>query len=99
MIEENMIKDVRNLFRIKMEIDDTAVKGIRNLLRLKKNNGTIKDRVIRDIRNLFEYEKEDYYKQARVDDFGETNILNMKVTVIETKHCKLKNILIKSDHI
>ena len=53
MIEENMIKDVRNLFRIKMEIDDTAVKGIRNLLRLKKNNGTIKDRVIRDIRNLF----------------------------------------------
>ena len=99
MIEENMIKDVRNLFRIKMEIEDTAVKGIRNLLILKKNNGTIKDKVIRDIRNLFEHEKEDYYKPARVHDFGETNIFNMKVTVIKTKHYKLKNILIKLDHI
>ena len=36
-IEDNIIEDVRNLFRLKKEIDKTAVKDIRNLFRLKKN--------------------------------------------------------------
>ena len=57
-IEANIIKDVRNLFRLKKEI---AIKGIRNLFRLEKENKAIKDRIIRDIRNLFEHEEEDYY--------------------------------------
>ena len=35
-IEDNIIKDVRNLFRLKKEIDDTTVKDIRNLFRLIK---------------------------------------------------------------
>ena len=34
-IEENIIKDVRNLFRLKREINDTTVRD-RNLFRLKK---------------------------------------------------------------
>ena len=34
--EENIIKDIRNFFRLKKEIDDTALKDIRNLFRLKK---------------------------------------------------------------
>ena len=29
--EENIIKDVRNLFRLKKEIDDVTIKDIRNL--------------------------------------------------------------------
>ena len=40
-IEENIIKYVRNLFRLKKlkkEPNDTAIKGIKNLFRLKKEN-------------------------------------------------------------
>ena len=64
--EENIIKDVRNLFRLsrlKMETNNAAMKGIRHLFRLKKENKGIKDRIIREIRNLFEQEEEDYYNQ------------------------------------
>ena len=53
IVEEKIIKDVRNLFRLKKQIDDTAIKDIRNLFRLKKGNKVIKGRVLRDIRNRF----------------------------------------------
>ena len=36
--EDNIIKDVRNLLRLKEEIDDTTIKDVRNLFRLKKIN-------------------------------------------------------------
>ena len=51
--EEKIIKDVRNRFRLKKQIDDTAIKDIRNLFRLKKGNKIIKGTVLRDIRNRF----------------------------------------------
>ena len=54
-MEENIIKDVRNLFRLNRlenETNDAAIKGVRNLFRLKKEN----------IKNLFEHEEKDYYK-------------------------------------
>ena len=35
-IECNIIKGVRNLIRLKKEIEDTTIKNIRNLFRLKK---------------------------------------------------------------
>ena len=50
--EENIIKDVRNLFRLeklKIETSDTTIKGIRNLFRLEKENKAIKDRILKDI--------------------------------------------------
>ena len=68
--ENNIIKDVRNLFRLKNEMDDTTIKDVRNLFRLSKENKAVKDRVIIDIRKLFEHE-EDYYKPVRVGDFSE----------------------------
>ena len=37
-IEHNIIKDVRNLFRLKEEIDSTRTKDVRNLFRLKKKS-------------------------------------------------------------
>ena len=58
-IEDNIIKDVKNLFRLKkpkQETCDTAIRDIRNLFRLKKENEVIQDRVLLDIRNLFEHE-------------------------------------------
>ena len=51
--EENIIKDIRNLFRLKKELNYTAIKDIRNPFRLKKENKAIKDRIPRDIKNLF----------------------------------------------
>ena len=74
-IEDNVIKDVKNLFRLKKEIDDTRIKGIRNIFRLKKENEAIKDRIIRDIRNLFQHEEEDYYKPVRVFNFWSNNYI------------------------
>ena len=34
--EEKIIQDIRNIFRLKKEQNDTAIKDIRNLFRLKK---------------------------------------------------------------
>ena len=45
-----------------------------------------KDRIIRDIRKLLEHEEEDSYKPVKAGNFWVVIILNMKVTVIETKH-------------
>ena len=65
--ERNIIKDIRNLFRQKKELDYTAVKDIRNLFRLKKETKAIKDRILRDIKNLLEHEEEqNYYAPERV---------------------------------
>ena len=56
--EENIIKYVKNLFRLeklKNETIDTTIKDMKNLFRLEKGNKTIKDRIIINIRNLFEH--------------------------------------------
>ena len=41
--ERNIIKDIRNLFRLKKEQNDTGIKDVRNLFRLKKEIKGIKD--------------------------------------------------------
>ena len=58
--EENIIKDVTNLFRlekIKKETIDTTIKDIRSLFRVEKENEEIKGRILRDIRKVFRLEK------------------------------------------
>ena len=68
--EENIIKDKRNLFRLKKELNYTAIKDIRNLFRLEKETKGIKYRILRDIKNLFEHEEEEnYYKPVKVSYF------------------------------
>ena len=57
--EEKIIKDIKNLFRLKKEQNYTAVKDIRNLFRQEKETKKIKDRILRDIKNLLKYEKEE----------------------------------------
>ena len=95
--EENKIKDIRNLFRLKKEQNYTAMKGIRNLFRQEKEAKAIKDRILRDIKNLFENgkEEENYYRPVRVSDFWNKIVFNTKVTVIKIKQYQLQNILIK----
>ena len=51
--EEKMIKDIRNLFRLKKELNYTAIKDIGNRFRQQKEAKEIKDRTLRDIKNLF----------------------------------------------
>ena len=55
--EEEKIKNIRNLFRLKQEQNNTEIKDISNLFRLKKEVKGITDIVLRNIKNLFEYEK------------------------------------------
>ena len=64
--EEKIIENIRNLFRLKKELNYTAIKDIRNLFRLEKKTKAIKDRILRDFKNLFEHEEENYYKLVRV---------------------------------
>ena len=69
--EENIFKDIRNLFRLKKRQNYTAVKDISNLFRQEKETKAIKDRILRDIKNLFEHEKEEenYYEPVRLSNF------------------------------
>ena len=49
-IDENIIKDVRNIFKLKKKMDENSIKYVRNNFQLKKENKVIKERIIRDIR-------------------------------------------------
>ena len=56
--KENIIKDVRNLFRlekINKKTIDTTIKVLKNIFRLKKENKEIIDSVVIGIRNPFEH--------------------------------------------
>ena len=57
--EKKIIKDIRNIFRLEKEQNDTAIKDIRNIFSLKKEVKGITDIVLRSIKNLFEYDKEE----------------------------------------
>ena len=90
--EENIIKDRRNLFRLKNKQNYTAIKGIRNLFRQEKEIEAIKDRTLTDIKNLFEHEKEEqnYYKPVRLSNVWSNNYIvalsNLSI------YCTWKNI-------
>ena len=45
--EGNMIKDVKNIFRLKKEVNNNTVNSIKYLFRPRKENEAIKDRIIR----------------------------------------------------
>ena len=57
-----LFKDIKNLFRLKKELNYTAIKDIRNLYRQQKETKAIKDRIFRDIKYLFEHEEEEEEK-------------------------------------
>ena len=60
--EKNIIKYIRNLFRLKQELNYTETKDKINLFTIEKDTKAIKDRILRGIKNLFEHgEEENYY--------------------------------------
>ena len=74
--EEEIIKDIKNLFRLKNEQNYTVIKNMRDLFRQKKETKAIKDRTVRDIKNLFEHEEEkSFYKPVRVSNFWSNNYI------------------------
>ena len=75
--EENIIRDIRNLFRLKKEQSYTATKDIRSIFGLEKEIKAIKDRILRDIKNIFENEKEEvnYNKPTRVNILWSNNYI------------------------
>ena len=58
-VEEDIkiIKDIRNLFRLKNELNCTAIEYIRNF-RLEKEIKAIKNRIFSDVKNVFKHEEE-----------------------------------------
>ena len=70
--EEKIINDIRNLFRLRKELNYTVVKDKRNLFRKEKETKAIKHRILGDIKNFFEHEEEEEkncYKPIRVNKF------------------------------
>ena len=58
-------EDIRNIFKLKKELNYRAIKDIRNLFRLEKQTDTIIDRILRDIWNLFEDEEEEEISKSK----------------------------------
>ena len=68
--EENIIKDIKNLFSLKKELNYAVIKDMRNLFKLEKETKASKNRKIRDIKNLFVHKgEENYFKLIRGSNF------------------------------
>ena len=81
--DQNIIKDIRNLFRLKKELDYTAIK-------------VIKDRIIK---NHFEHEEEEiiinYYKPVRVSNFWSSNYIEYESNSDRNKTLSVEEYFLK----
>ena len=93
--EENIIKDISNLFRLKKELNYTAIKDIRHLFREEKEAKAIKNRMLRHIKNLSEHEKEEenYYKPVNVSNFWSNNYIEYESNGDGSKTLSVKEYL------
>ena len=74
--EESIIKNVRNLVRLKKETDDNAIKDI--FLDQKNEIKQLEIEYLEIIRNLFEHEgqEENFYKPVKVSNFWSNNYID-----------------------
>ena len=93
--EENIIKDIRKLFRLKKRLNYIAIKDIRNLFRLGKEVKAIKDRILRDNKNRFQHEEENYYKPVRINNFWSNNYIEYESNSDTNKALTVKEYLNK----
>ena len=93
--EENIIKDIRNLFRLEKEQNYTPIKGIGNFFKQEKETKAVNDRVLRNIKNLFQHEKENYYKPATVSNFWSNNYIENKSNIDRIKTLSVEQYLTK----
>ena len=75
-LKDNMIKSIRNLFKLETENKpkDNIIKNMKNIFKLENGTKPIKDKIIADIGNLCEQE-EDYYKTGTVDSLYSNNYI------------------------
>ena len=59
--KRKIIKDVANLYRLKIQLDDTEIKDTENHFRQEKETKAIKDRILRDIKNLSQHKEEENF--------------------------------------
>ena len=90
--EENIIKNIRNLFRLKKDQNYTEIKGIRKLFRQQIETKAIKNKILIDIENLFEQEREEesYYEPVRVSNFRSKNYTEYKSNGDKNKTLSVK---------
>ena len=93
---ENIIKDIRNLFRINKELNYIAIKDLRNLFRLEKETKAINDRIRRDIKHLFKHkEEESYDKPVWVSNICSKNYIEYESNGDRNKTLSIKEYLNK----
>ena len=95
--EEKITKDIRNLFRLKKVLNDSASNDIRSLFRLKKEINGIKNRILRDIKYLFQNEEEEknYYRPVKVSNFWSNNYIEYKCNGNKNKTLSVEEYLNK----
>ena len=91
--EDNIIKDINNLSRLRKAIDDSTTKDIRNLFRRRKGNKTIKDKMIRDIKAFVE--EDNYYKPIKEGNFWKTYYTEYERNSDKSKSLSVKEYVIK----
>ena len=90
--EDIIIKDVKNLFRLKKEKGNKVIENIRNLFSLKKENEAIKGKIIWDIKTIFKRE-EDHYKRKSVNSFWNYNDIKFEINGDRNKNLLVKEYL------
>ena len=95
--EENIIKDIRNLFRLKKNKITLQLTVQENLFRKEKETKAIKDRIPRKIKNLFKHtkEEENYYKPVGVSNFWINNYIEYKSSGDKNKTLSVEEYLNK----
>ena len=91
--EDNIIKDIKNLCRLRKAVDGSATKDIRNLFRRRKGNKTIKDKIIADIK-AFE-EEDNYYKPIKIGNVWKNYYIEYESNSDKSKSLSVKEYLIK----
>ena len=94
--KRKIIKDVANLYRLKIQLDDTEIKDTGNHFRQEKETKAIKDRILRDIKNLSQHkEEENFHKPVRVIFFWINNYIEYESNGDKNKTLSLEKYLDK----
>ena len=91
--EDQVIKDVRNFFRLKNELNYTAVKYIRNQFRIEKETKAIKEKILKDIKNISDHEEENCYQPIRVNNFWSNNDIKHESNIERNKALSVEEYL------
>ena len=83
-IDDNLIKDKKNLFRLKKYIYETIIKDVKNLFKLKK---------IKQLKIEKEHEEKDYYKPVRAGSFWSNNYIEYDNDNLNKIRPNLKDII------